>query len=98
MKKKLFLSLIILGFFSANAQFTRYLVQFTDKKGTPFTLDNPSAYLSPQAMERRTRQNIVIDSTDLPITPAYIDSVLSIPGIQFLNLSKWFNQILIRIS
>jgi hypothetical protein len=98
MKKKLFLSLIILGFFSAEAQYSRYTVQFTDKKGTPFTLDNPSAYLSSQSIERRNKQNIIIDSTDLPLTPGYVDSIVSIPGIQFLNLSKWFNQVLIKIS
>jgi serine protease AprX len=96
--KKFFLSLIIFGFFSAAAQYSRYVVQFTDKNGTPFTLDDPSAYLSPQAIERRSKQNLNIDSTDLPLTPAYIDSIISIPGIQFLNLSKWFNQVLIKIS
>src|SRR5271154_7216169 len=99
MKKNLFLPAIIcLVFFSAKAQYSRYIVQFTDKKGTPFTLSNPSAYLSSQSIERRNKQNLNIDSTDLPINPAYIDSVLSIPGVQFLNLSKWFNQVLIKIS
>ena len=99
MKKNLFLLVIVcLVFFSAKAQYSRYLVQFTDKKGTPFTLSNPSAYLSSQSIERRSKQNLSIDSTDLPINPAYVDSVLSISGVQFLNLSKWFNQVLIKIS
>ena len=99
MKKNLFLLVIIcLVFFSAKAQYSRYIVQFTDKKGTPFTLSNPSAYLSAQSIQRRNKQNLNIDSTDLPITPVYLDSVLSIPGVQFLNLSKWFNQVLIKIS
>ncbi|HLY71480.1 MAG TPA: hypothetical protein VKR53_17215, partial [Puia sp.] len=98
MKKKLFLSFIIFGGLSAEAQYSRYIVQFTDKKGTPFTLDNPSEYLSSQSMARRIKQHIIIDSTDLPLTPAYVDSILSQPGIQFLNLSKWFNQILIKIT
>src|SRR5580658_8648249 len=85
-------------FFSAKAQFSRYLVEFRDKRGTPFALSNPSAFLSSASIQRRDRQNIGIDSTDLPVTPSYINSVLSIPGVQFLNLSKWFNQVLIKIS
>ena len=75
--KKVQLLFLQFAFFtiSASAQFTKYIVRFKDKAGTPFTINNPSAYLSAKAIERRTKQNIAIDETDLPITPAYIDSV-----------------------
>jgi serine protease AprX len=99
MKKEFFLlavsSLVV---FSAAAQYSRYLVLFTDKKSTPYTLSNPTAFLSPKAIARRNKQNLALDSTDLPINPPYIDSILAIPGVEFLNLSKWFNQVCIRIS
>jgi len=39
-----------------------------------------------------------MDSTDLPVTKAYIDSLLSVPSLRLLNKSKWFNQLLIGIS
>ncbi len=87
-----------MGAFSATAQYTRYIVQFTDKKATPYTLSNPSANLSAQAIARRNHYNIAIDSTDLPITPAYIDSILALPNVSFLNLSKWMNQVCIKIT
>ncbi|HEY4151513.1 MAG TPA: S8 family serine peptidase [Chitinophagaceae bacterium] len=99
--KKIYLfitCLLLVGAFSASAQYTRYIVQFTNKKGTPYTLSNPSAYLSAKAIARRNRYNIAIDSTDLPITPAYIDSILALPNVSFLNLSKWLNQLCIRIT
>ncbi len=94
----LFTCLMMAGAFSASAQYTRYIVQFTDKNGTPYTLSNPSAYLSAQAIARRSRYNLRIDSTDLPIMPAYIDSILAIPNVSFLNLSKWLNQVCIKIT
>ena len=99
--KKFYLSLaciFLAGGFSAFAQYSRYLVQFRDKKGTPYTLGNPSAYLSAQAIARRNRYSISIDSTDLPITPAYIDSVLAVPNVSILNVSKWMNQVCIQTT
>jgi serine protease AprX len=98
---KLFYFLI--GFFliagvSAQAQYSRYVVQFKDKKGNPYSISNPSAYLSAKAIARRTRYNISIDSTDLPITPAYIDSIQSVPNVIVLNKSKWLNQLCIQTT
>lgn len=99
--KKIYLWLtciFLAGSFSAYSQYTRYIVQFKDKKGTPYTLSNPSAYLSAQAIARRTRYHIAIDSTDLPVSPAYIDSILSVPNVSFINLSKWMNQVCVKIT
>src|SRR5688572_21999645 len=76
--------------------YTRYIVQFTDKKGTQFSLTNPSAYLSPKAIDRRTKQKLIVDSTDLPVSKSYMDSIRAIPNVTILNQSKWLNQILIR--
>src|SRR5215213_5050415 len=83
---------------TATAQYTRHIVQFTDKKGTTGTIANPSAYLSVKALERRTKQGLNIDSTDLPISKAYMDSIASVPNVTILNRSKWLNQVLIRTS
>lgn len=82
----------------AQAQYSRYLVRFTDKKGTAHTLAAPATYLSPKAIERRTRQHITIDSTDLPVSAAYLDSLRKIPNVTVLNTSKWLNQALIRTT
>ena len=95
------LTLTLLAAFAittASAQYTRHIVEFRDKKGTTGTIANPAAYLSAKAMERRTKQNIAIDSTDLPISKAYIDSIASVPNVTILNQSKWLNQILIRTT
>ncbi|KAA9039267.1 S8 family serine peptidase [Ginsengibacter hankyongi] len=98
--KRIYLLFFLLGFFSiyASAQFTKYVIRFKDKAGTPFTIDNPSAYLSAKAIARRTKQNITIDETDLPITPRYIDSVRLSGAVTILNKSKWLNQVCIQTT
>ncbi len=74
-----------------------YLVSFTNKKGTPYTLSNPSQYLSERAIARRQKNSIAIDSSDLPINPAYIDSIKSI-GVEVYHQSRWLNAALVFIN
>lgn len=80
----------------AIAQYDRHIVELTDKKGTTHTLANPATYLSAKAIERRTRQKIDIDSTDLPISAAYLDSIRNVPDVTIISVSKWLNQVLIQ--
>ncbi|MEO6868678.1 MAG: S8 family peptidase [Ginsengibacter sp.] len=83
---------------NTSAQFTRYVIKFKDKTGTPFSISNPSQFLSPRAVERRTKQHILIDVSDLPIVPRYIDSVRLSGNVKVLNSSKWLNQVCIETS
>src|SRR5665213_1715479 len=98
--KKLFIILIISSLFSlaALAQSPyRYFIQFTDKDNNGYTLNNPSAFLSQRAIQRRTNQNIPYDFNDLPLTQAYVDSIASF-GDTIVNRSKWFNGVTILTS
>ena len=61
-------------------------------------MSEPAAFLSEKAIQRRLKQHIKIDSTDLPITATYVDSLLAIPTLRILNKSRWFNQLLISIT
>lgn len=93
----LFLLLSGLPAFAQNQQYA-FRVAFTDKNETPFTFTNPAAYLSSRAIARRTKYNIAIDSTDLPVNQVYIDSVLHVTeGILHLK-SKWQNHCVILLS
>lgn len=73
-----------------------YYVQFTDKQNSPFSISNPSAYLSQRAIERRQKQSISISEQDLPVNPHYIDSVLQLGNIDLWYATKWFNGIVIQ--
>ncbi len=81
-----------------SAQFNRYLIQCKHKQGTPFSLQRPQEFLSPRAIQRRIRYNIPIDSSDLPVPAAFIDSIRNVGNVTILNVSKWLNQISIETS
>ena len=99
MKKCYFLLLISVTFsLAAAAQFTKYVVKFKDKTGTPFSINTPSQFLSQKSIDRRSKQHIAIDQTDLPIVPRYIDSVRLAGNVVILNQSKWLNQVCIQTS
>lgn len=72
----------------------KYWVQFTDKGNNPYSLSNPSAYLSSRALQRRTNQGIAIDSLDLPVTPMYVAGVAA-TGVTVHAQSKWLNGVVI---
>jgi serine protease AprX len=73
-------------------------VQFTDKDNTPYSIDQPEAFLTLRAIQRRQQQGIAIDELDLPVDPVYINTVLALGEVQLVNRSKWFNAITIRTS
>ena len=95
--KKIFLLGIIFGFTQClHAQNSKYIIRLKDKAGTPFSISNPGQFLSARSIARRTRQNIPVDQSDLPITPRYIDSIRLAGAVTILNVSKWLNQVCIR--
>lgn len=97
-KAYLFLLFITFSSLQVSAQFTKYIVRFKDKTGTPFSIKAPSKFLSAKAIERRSKQHIAIDETDLPLVPAYIDSLKSVNNVRVLDVSRWFNQVCIATT
>ncbi len=77
------------------SQYHKWVIKFTNKNNSPYSISQPSAFLSAKAIERRTKYNIAIDSTDLPVNPNYIEQVLLKGDVMYLSQSKWLNQILI---
>lgn len=99
MRKYVFAILFSLSFSSiAKAQFTRYVVSLKDKAGTLYSITRPSEFLSQRAIERRSRQGISIDESDLPLSKIYLDSIRSAGNIIVLDQSKWLNQVCIETS
>lgn len=68
-----------------------------DKADCGFSLDNPSRYLSPKALERRRRQHIAVDSTDLPVSKLYEQKVEQ-RGATVVSRSKWNNTLVARTT
>lgn len=94
MKRTIIFSIITLLFVTAvSAQSpAKYWVAFTDKKGTPYSIDKPEAFLSPRAIELRKAHSIAIDERDLPVNPDYVRQVLALDtAARCFTTSKWLN-------
>ncbi len=75
---------------SAQSYEAHYWVSFTDKLHNDFSLEDPGAFLSERALQRRARQGIVLTAQDLPVSQQYVDSLERL-GPVIINVSKWFN-------
>lgn len=93
----LFIAFCIISL-QGHAQFSRYVVKFKNKTGTPYSINNPSQFLTQRSIDRRTRYGIPIEETDLPITPRYIDSVRLAGNVTILGWSKWLNEVIISTT
>ena len=88
----------------------QYIWRYTlrDKEGTAYALDHPGRWLSHKSIERRRRQGLSLDSTDLPVSGKYLRTMEKMAaGIakgegkktaewQFVGTSRWQNTVLVR--
>jgi serine protease AprX len=72
----------------------KFRIVFTDKDNSPYSIERPLEFMSERALQRRQKQNIVVDLKDIPVNPAYIQEVLS-TGVRILTVSRWFNAVTI---
>lgn len=91
--------LIIILLFASDvkAQSSRHVVFLSDKSNSPYSVGNPSAFLSPAAISRRNIQNIPITTQDLPVNPSYVSAIAN-TGATILNRSKWFNSVTVEVN
>jgi len=75
----------------------KYVAWLSDKANNPYSLSNPSEFLSERALERRARYNIPLDNKDLPVTPQYVERIAQI-GVQVLHSSKWLNFVMFQTA
>ena len=72
----------------------KYWVELTDKAGTAYTLQHPEGYLSSRALERRARQQIAVDSLDIPVSGVYLYRLRQ-AGFTVQNRSRWLNGVVV---
>lgn len=89
------LMLLCAGF--SQAQVNRYIVFFRDKANSNYSTTQPIAYLSQAAIDRRTKNEVLITEEDLPVNASYIDQVKQ-KGAHIVHKSKWFNAVLIQVD
>ena len=90
-------TILSVGSFGQNQSNLYYWVKFKDKGNNAYSLANPIQYLSQRSIDRRANQGIAIDSSDLPITTAYIEGVSPFVN-QIVHQLKWFNLVVVKIT
>lgn len=96
-KEKSFFALFILCLpIALCSQNNYYWIKFKDKPNSNYFISHPSLYLSSASIERRQKQNIAVNETDLPVSQNYIDSIS--PYILSLkHRLKWFNMVVVQL-
>ncbi|MBQ8153220.1 MAG: S8 family serine peptidase [Prevotella sp.] len=73
-----------------------YRVTLRDKQNSPYSLNHPTRFLSKRSVERRRKQGLPLDSTDLPVTPKYVRQIESMKTM-VLGTSRWNNTVLAQM-
>lgn len=95
MKRLIIIGLILTKALGVSAQLTstdtlKYRICFTDKNATTYSIKHPETFLSKKSIARRLKQNLAIDSTDLPVCKKYVEALRS-KGVHVLVTGKWDN-------
>ena len=72
-----------------------YRLTIRDKADSPYSLDHPGRWLSHKSVERRKRQGLQLDSTDLPVSPRYLRELRSHKQAHIVGQSRWNNTVLV---
>ena len=88
--------LLAIGQVSAEKNY-KYRVSLKDKAGSAYTIDKPQEFLSERALERRNRQQLPIDETDLPVSQKYVNELLG-TGARLVTSSRWNNTVVLEVS
>ena len=99
MKKTLTFITLSLLFHFLIAQTTphQYWIHLKDKNNSIYSINKPNEYLSQRAIDRREKQHIPINMSDLPVNTAYINEIRSM-GLEIIHPSKWFNTIAVSTN
>ena len=91
MKKLALIALVFVALGASAQQDTlKYRISLKDKAATTYSLDHPEKFLSEKAIARRQRQQLPVDSTDLPVCRRYVDAIRD-KGVKIVAMGKWDN-------
>lgn len=68
----------------------RYAIYYQYKPTEDYQLDNPSTFLSEDALWRRDRERVLPDSTDLPVSEKYVSEIQK-RVMDILYHTRWLN-------
>lgn len=82
---------------SAQDRSNIYIIKFSDKGQSGYSISNPGQFLSERSVERRLLQHIPLNETDLPVSSAYLQNLKKL-GAEVIYTSKWLNVAIANVS
>ena len=75
----------------------KFRLTLKDKGTTGFSVNKPEEFLSAKSIERRRKQNLTVNETDIPISLDYIKEIEK-TGAIVVSKSKWLKTVTIKCS
>jgi hypothetical protein len=97
MKTLLILTSVLVFSMTLFAQEQRHVVFLKNKDNNPYSLSNPTAFLTQRALDRRAKSGIALDGKDLPVTPSYVSQIAA-TGAGVIFSLKWFNAVVVNTN
>jgi subtilisin family serine protease len=92
------LSLFVFSHVISEAQINNYLVFFTDKENSSYSVNRPDEFLASKSIIRRDAQNISITSEDLPVNETYLQDLMGVGNVSIQQTTKWLNGALVKAT
>lgn len=74
-----------------------FRISFKDKAGSA-DIHQPLTFLSQKSLDRRVKYGITVDTTDLPVSPDYLDSVKVTTSGIIHTTSRWLNNCVVLVE
>lgn len=97
LRQSLFILFLIVYISSSAESEYKFRIQLKDKGQTSFSVSKPEEFLSGRAIERRKKQSIAINETDLPISKNYISAIENL-GCVVVAQSKWVETVSVHVT
>lgn len=97
MKHLLIIAFAIVFSMGLVAQEQKHVVFLKNKDNSPYSLNNPSAFLTQRALDRRAKSAIALDFRDLPVNPSYVSQIAA-TGAPVVYTLKWFNALVVNTN
>lgn len=93
----LLISIVLVHAQQSLVQSYKFRLYLKDKGNSEYNINEPEKFLSQKAIDRKSRQGVAIDETDLPISSDYF-SLITAAGGKIVSHSKWFNTLVVQLS
>lgn len=75
----------------------KYRIWLKDKSQNIYSLERPDEFLSTKSLQRRIRQGIEINESDLPVSRSYLETIKKTGCVPVVS-SRWMNTVVVSVN